>query len=162
MSKLTREDLILLETGGGTDTVSLRAPVDISTSYPIVLPGSQGLNNSTLVNNGSGNLNWISSILTTYEKVNVNSPSYTATIDKNFIMVDYTVTGACTVTLPIVSSIQGINYEIIDSGGNAHFNYITVNCDAADTISGGSSVIISENYNSVSLFNDSTNKWFIY
>jgi len=46
---------------------------------------------------------------------------------------------------------------ITDTGGNANENNITVNCNAADTIMGGSNVIVSENYNSVSIFNDNVN-----
>ncbi len=43
----------------GTDTVAIRAPDSIGTSYSLTLPPSAGNNGQVLTSDGTGNLNWI-------------------------------------------------------------------------------------------------------
>jgi hypothetical protein len=49
--------LQLQQTGAGTNAISVHAPAAV-TSYPIALPGAQGLSNTFPQNDGNGNLAW--------------------------------------------------------------------------------------------------------
>lgn len=46
------------QTGNGTDSVTLEAPNDVTTSYVLKLPPAQGSAGSVLENDGAGNLSW--------------------------------------------------------------------------------------------------------
>ncbi len=52
--------LSLLETGAGTNQITLSAPPAVM-PYQITLPPTQGFVNSLLLNNGTGNLSWVPS-----------------------------------------------------------------------------------------------------
>lgn len=152
---------IFTETGGDTtETVTIAAPVTVTSNYSLLLPGTQGTSDTILSNDGSGNLSW-SNPSTIYSITTVNAATYTALSTDHFINVNYTTTGACTITLPEIATVGKIVYEITDTGGNANEFNITINVNAADTVIGDTSVIISENYNSVTLANDGANKWLV-
>lgn len=53
-----RGGIAIEETGGGTDTITFFAPSDVTVSYDIVFPDSQGGAETALINDGSGNLTW--------------------------------------------------------------------------------------------------------
>jgi hypothetical protein len=68
LSKLGTGDLTLLnqgsvifkeQTGNGTDSVTIEAPNDVTTSYTLKLPAAQGGASTVLSNDGSGNLSWV-------------------------------------------------------------------------------------------------------
>lgn len=86
----------------------------------------------------------------------------TATGDDYIVMVD-TTSSAITVTLPTVDSENSLTVgrviHVIDVGGNANQNNITIT--SSSDISGESSVVISQNYNSISIVS-STSAWFMY
>ena len=94
-----------------------------------------------------------------YETTTVAAATYTITADDDLVLTDYTTTGATTLTLPSASVKKEIT--IIDSGGNALTNNITINRAGSDTINGGTSVVIDGDYNSLTLINDGTSQWFI-
>lgn len=50
--------LILVETAGTTDTVTIAAPGDVTSSYTLLLPTAQSVGTKFLQNDGSGNLSW--------------------------------------------------------------------------------------------------------
>lgn len=50
--------LKFVETGGGSDFVSLSAPAALAASYALVLPVDDGTSGYVLVTDGSGNLSW--------------------------------------------------------------------------------------------------------
>ncbi len=53
--------LSFVETGGGTDQITLSAPVTVSAGgYSLLLPQAQGAVNTVLTNDGFGNLSWVS------------------------------------------------------------------------------------------------------
>ena len=54
----TANQLRLVETGGGTDYVALRAPSAVTTSINLTLPGTTGSANQVLTTDGSGVLSW--------------------------------------------------------------------------------------------------------
>lgn len=49
---------VVLIDDGGTDKISIAAPVDVTANYDIVLPETQATTISTIINDGSGNLVW--------------------------------------------------------------------------------------------------------
>lgn len=91
----------------------------------------------------------------------VNDSAYTININDYLVGVTYTSTGVVTLTLPLVTSVPNYVYVIVDEGGNAVANNITIVANAADTIIGTTSVIISSNYNSITIYNNGSSKWFI-
>lgn len=48
----------LIETGIGTDEITIRAPISIANPYTLTLPVDAGTNNQVLQTDGSGNLSW--------------------------------------------------------------------------------------------------------
>jgi hypothetical protein len=62
-----------------------------------------------------------------------------------------------TLDLPEISSLYGSGYKkyfVIDEGGNARTNNITINRVDSDTINDNTSYVISTNYTSISLYNN--------
>ena len=114
-----------------------------------------------VVNTDAANKAYVDGPDTNYPWTNVNSATYTALSTDQYIGVSYTITGTCTITLPAIGTVGKINYEIIDTGGNAHNNNITIDTTGGDTIIGNSNIIISEDYNSVTLSNDGNSEWLI-
>lgn len=67
-----------------------------------------------------------------------------------------------TVTLPAASSVlEGRFYKIVDETGTAGTDNITIAADGSDTIIGEASILISDNYNSITVYSDGSTKWFI-
>jgi hypothetical protein len=82
--------------------------------------------------------------------------------ETGIVGVTYTSTGAVAITLPDASSLVNPSrtaYTIVDEGGLAGTNAITIT-PAAGTINGAANLVLNENYNSASLYNNGTN-WFI-
>mgnify|MGYP001428676953 CR=1 FL=1 len=79
------------------------------------------------------------------------------------IVAANTLASAMTLTLPVISTIPGYKQVVfVDEGGNASVNNITIAAGAGDTILGGTSVIISGDYNAYRVYNDGVSKWFIF
>lgn len=108
------------------------------------------------------NLTVTGSLTSSYTHTIVNTATYTILATDKFLGVTRTTTGACTITLPQISTVGQIIYYITDEGGNASVNNITINRAAADTISGNTSVTITQDFNSISLYNNGGTGWFIF
>ena len=72
-------------------------------------------------------------------------------VTDDILLVTYTGTGACTITIPTAQIVAGRSIRIIDSGGNASVNNITVVGQGGELISGSASAILSGDYNSIDL-----------
>jgi len=85
--------------------------------------------------------------------------------ESGYLDVSYTATGICTITLPVISTLTNkvrTHYEIKDIGFNALTNNIVVNAGAGNTIENGLSTIsITTNGESISLYNDGSTSWYI-
>lgn len=72
---------------------------------------------------------------------------------------------AITVTLPLINDLttEGKLCEltIFDESGNASTNNITIQCSGANTLNGQSSLVITGNYNSYSVFSAGNGQWFL-
>ena len=87
-----------------------------------------------------------------------------AETDKGVIMVNHTTSAPVTITLPAISGLTEsarTNYWIVDTGLNAGTNAITINPNGSDTINAAATTIIDSDGESIVLFNDGVNKWFI-
>lgn len=91
----------------------------------------------------------------------VNVSSYTILGTDMIVAVTCTPTTAVSLTLPAAASAEARTYTIVDEGGAAQKNHITISCFAGDTICGATQVIIRSNYNSLTLYHDTTSAWFI-
>ena len=100
---------------------------------------------------------------TTYAHTRVIT-DYQATVSDEYIGVDTSIM-AITITLPEISTLGTPNnhklYTITDEGGNALANNITIATSGGDTIIGQPSVVLNDNYNSISIYSDGTTEWFL-
>jgi hypothetical protein len=71
------------------------------------------------------------------------------------LLVDYTATGAVTITLPEPSGFVTKMLQLNDTGGNAAVNNITVDAGAS-TINGAATYTMNTNYESLTLYCDGT------
>lgn len=76
------------------------------------------------------------------------------------IGVSYTTTGAATVTLASGYKGAGRFVIIVDTGGNAATNNITINTEGTETISGAASWTINTNYGYAIVVADGSN-WYV-
>jgi hypothetical protein len=99
-----------------------------------------------------------------YTRVEVTG-TYTV-LEGDDIIAANTQVGAITITLPAISSLVEcsgqMTFAIVDEGGEALNNNITINANVADTILGGSSIVLSGNYNAIHIYSDGTDGWFMY
>ena len=103
----------------------------------------------------------IGKLVTSRYRKEVTTATYTAVSTDMLLGVTYTATGSVTINLPQVSTIPDKVYKIVDEGGNANVNHITVDPYSTETIVGESSLVINANHNSLSVYNDGGTKWFI-
>ena len=101
-----------------------------------------------------------------YKRTVINSATYTVLQTDEIVAVTYTTTGSVTITLPQISSLTTPNkysrFVIVDEGGNAGTNNITVNRSGTDTIIGNTSVVINGDYNSYTVYSNGSNLWQVY
>ena len=107
-----------------------------------------------------------SSLLGTYTHTQVTTTPYTVLLADDILGVRITTTSPSVITLPAISTLTGRKkrYTIVDEGGNAVNNNITVTANAADSILGQSTFVINQNYNSINIYSDPSTPssgWFI-
>lgn len=141
--------------------------LQIITGSPAFIPTYIGqtvydiLNNVLYVANGVSSLaNWQAS-----SPVRFNSQTgttYTVTNTDNFGVVSLTNAAARAITLP-ASPINGFNVTIKDEAGTAYTANITITASGLDIfLGGGSTLVLSSEYESVTLYYDLSNStWTI-
>jgi hypothetical protein len=103
-----------------------------------------------------------------WQRTTVSAATYTTTEDDyGIIGVTRTASGAAAITLPAISGLTTAGkeaikarYIIVDEGGLAQSNNITIDTTGADTINGGTSLIIDSNHGSIELYNNGSSGWF--
>jgi hypothetical protein len=160
-SLVTKGSVLFYEPDGGNSRIKMTAP-NIVTNHTITLPSALGSTGDILTDTGSGFLGWT----TPYKnsRTVVASPTYTILPTDDMIGVTHTTTAEVTITLPEISSLtpDTFKFYIVDEGGNAGTFPITIVTSGSDTIKGLSSFVINLNYNSISLYHNSSTGWFIY
>jgi hypothetical protein len=88
--------------------------------------------------------------------------SYRIEYSDSLIACD-TAINPITLILPDASKLDPGHYFIIkDEGGNADVNIITITGKMGQTIDGEESIIVSNDYTSISIYSNGKNKWFIF
>jgi len=91
----------------------------------------------------------------------VNAATYDLLAGDYILNVTYTVTAAVTsLTLPTAQVVEGRVVIIKDAGGNASANNITIDTEGAETIDGSATLVMSSDYEWVTLYSDGSN-WFV-
>ncbi len=90
--------------------------------------------------------------------VSVDAATYAVLATDNKILVTYSATGACTVTIPTAEiAVVGRKLSILDSGGDSSTSNITVATEASETIDGAATATISTDNGSLNLVSDGSN-----
>lgn len=161
---------------GGTLTLDVDDSAPIDADYVILtanslLPNSRVLTAGTNISfsdsgpGGSITLN-VSGTFPIYTRTLVNnSMSPYSVLQSDDILAVDTTAGPVIINLPQISSLATPNnyktYSIVDEGGNAGSDNISVTSFAGDTIIGDTNVLINSDYNAITIYNDGNNTWFI-
>lgn len=89
----------------------------------------------------------------------IASATYDLLTTDYILLVNYTATGAVTITLPTAQCEKGRIIQIKDAG-NASTNNITVETEGSETIDGDSTLTIGADYMARTLCSDGVN-WYI-
>lgn len=91
----------------------------------------------------------------------LNAATYTVLATDQIIHTIYTPTGPITsITIPTALLVAGKEFTVVDGGGNANANNITVDTEGAETIIGQATRVLNIDYESVTFYSDGSN-WFI-
>lgn len=97
---------------------------------------------------------------TTTTFTSINSATYNVLTSDQTVGSLYSSTGSSTVTLPAVTAtVQKVT--IVDTGGNAATNNITIDVSGGGTINGSTSVLLNQNRMSLTFTSDGSSEWFI-
>jgi hypothetical protein len=92
----------------------------------------------------------------------VNTATYDLLASDYILNVTYTGTGAVTsLTLPTAQVVSGRVIVVVDAGGGAGTNNITIDTEGAQTIDGIGTKVLNSNYQSVMIYSDGSN-WFVF
>ena len=90
----------------------------------------------------------------------ISAATYDLLVTDYILNVAYTGTGEVTsLTLPTAQVEAGRIIKIVDTGGNASTNNITIDTEGSETINGEATYVIDVDYGVVELYCDGTN-WF--
>lgn len=99
-----------------------------------------------------------------YLRIEVTGPSYNVELSDNIIAVLTTATTPVTINLPDITTLTNGKKKItiVDEGGNASVNNITIVPTGGDLIRGAVNYVINTDYDSVNLYSNQTNQWFTF
>jgi hypothetical protein len=89
------------------------------------------------------------------------STIYTVQLTDTLLGVTGTSSTSVDITLPIANSYVNKLLRVVDEGGNATINNITVSPQEGELISGGASYVIIVSYGSVTLYSNGVGAWFV-
>jgi len=140
--------------GGNSETVRLIASASATATYTITLPVDAGVKGQVAQNSGSGALIWVpgqTDIKAT------GDAAYTILDNDGYrtIVTDTTMTAARTVTLPTAADNTDriITIKKTDSGAFT----LTVDGEGAETIDGAATMLLSSQYDSITVQSNGTN-----
>jgi hypothetical protein len=112
-----------------------------------------------ILRNNDGTPGWITPD-DAYSFTSTNVATYSILATDQHVGSSYSTTGASDVTLPsVTSTIQKV--AIIDTGYNAGVNNITINSAGADTVQGGSSIVMNQDGMTIEVISDGVSAWHV-
>ena len=143
----------------GNIGLSTTAAVGIGTSFV----GGTGEAALSIMNGNVGIGTWIPNSTVSFNgshsEAYINVSSNTTLNSMNYLVYVDTTSGAVTITLPTAVGVGGRCYKIVDSGGQAAINNITIASNGGN-ISGSSTQTMIDGYASDDICSNGTN-WFI-
>jgi hypothetical protein len=89
------------------------------------------------------------------------STSYTVQLTDTLLGVTGTSSTSVDITLPTASNYVNALLRVVDEGGNATVNNITISPQEGELIGGGASYVINVSYGSVTLYSNGLGVWFV-
>lgn len=147
-------DVIIRGGSGGTGTsfITLDSGVVVGSAAG----GNQG---AGTINASNYYIDGVVGLSSSLKTLSTKTATYTTVLADDAILADSTSSGF-TITLGTAAVSSGKQISVKDSGGNAATNNITVDTEAAETIDGSASVVLTNDYESYTFISDGTN-WFI-
>jgi hypothetical protein len=99
---------------------------------------------------------------TIFTRTEVNSSTYSVQLGDSLLGVIYTPSGTVSISLPAASTYINKVLTIVDEGGSAGSNNITITPGGGNNIAGQGSISITTNYGSLNLYSNGSNAWFMY
>ena len=91
----------------------------------------------------------------------VNASTYTVLEGDHTLLVNYTATGACTITIPTALILAYKRLVIKDSGGGAATKNIIIGTQGTEKIDGVDTYVINTAKGKVELASDGANMWVV-
>ena len=96
-----------------------------------------------------------------YVTTDVSSTPYTVLAENEILHITHTATAAVTINLRAAATAgDGAWLKIVDAGGNAGTNNVTIDGSGSETINGAETFVISADYAAVEIYTDGSN-WFV-
>lgn len=96
-----------------------------------------------------------------YTVTTVSSGTHNVSAEQQVLHVTYTATGAVTINLRAAATAgAGAWLKIVDAGGSAGTNNITIDGNGSETINGSTTFVINTNRGAVEIYCDGSN-WFV-
>jgi|APSaa5957512622_1039677.scaffolds.fasta_scaffold64149_1 hypothetical protein len=127
------------------------------------MPNSDGASGQVLTTNGSAVLSFSTPTATaSRSRTAVGTTPFSAAESHDILGVTLTSSSAVTINLPQISGLsKSTVINIVDEGGNSSNNNITINSFAGDTIVGDTSILVNNDYISITVYDDGSTGWFI-
>ena len=132
--------------------------LSITSAFETDFSGTLAADHSNLANldyNNSGHTGFAREITVT----TVNSATYSTLTTDDILLVTYTATGACAITLDTDDLISGRVITIKATTG-VITNNVTISTEGSELIDGSATFTLSSNYDAIDVFSDGTN-WYI-
>lgn len=91
----------------------------------------------------------------------VNAATYTVLDGDHTLLVAYTPTGTCAITIPSALIANYVRLTIKDSGGSANINNITISTQGSEKIDGADTYVINSAKGKVELASDGANLYVV-
>jgi hypothetical protein len=144
----------------GNDNVAQNINIGTGAAARGITVGNDTTTTSLTLTSGSGNIYLNGGIK--HKITTVAAATHTLGATDSVLMVTYTSTGVVTVTIPTTEIAKaGRIFTVIDSGGSALTNNISIETEGAETISGEANLVMDVDYMVITLMSDGTNLFVV-
>lgn len=151
--------LVLGDTGGGTNTITVQAPADadLTANYTLTLPQNDGSSNQVLQTDGNGVTSWATVATTNLgvaTKASADSPYTVLTSDQVLLCND--ASGSVTFNLFTAVGNTGavLRFKKTASGTT---NTCIIDGNASETIDGATTFVLAIQYDEITIVSDGSN-----